>query len=126
MYEKREAIIQAYVAAYNAFDVESMVAHFSPDIVFQNVSNGTITLELEGIDAFREQAERATALFSERKQTVLSFHHSDVETEICVAYEAVLTQDLPNGWQRGQRIELQGISLFEFDGERIVGLMDEA
>ncbi|MEO0332151.1 MAG: nuclear transport factor 2 family protein, partial [Bacteroidota bacterium] len=65
-----ETIINDYVEAYNNFDVSSMVKHLDDDIVFQNVSEGEVTMELEGIEAFKVQAEQATTLFKSRKQTI--------------------------------------------------------
>lgn len=36
--EKQNSIIQSYIAAYNDFDIDRMVALFHPDVVFKNVA----------------------------------------------------------------------------------------
>ncbi|WP_157975845.1 nuclear transport factor 2 family protein [Lewinella sp. IMCC34191] len=67
MQEKRKDLVLRYLAAYNTFDVDRMMAHLSPDLVFENISNGTVNLRTEGVEAFRQQAKAATAYFSEWK-----------------------------------------------------------
>lgn len=42
---ENQAIIDNYVEAYNAFDVEGMVRLVDADILFKDVSNGEITTE---------------------------------------------------------------------------------
>lgn len=120
----RETIIQNYIDGYNSFSVDQMVANFAENIQFENVQDGQITLSLSGIDAFKEQAERAKTFFTSRRQTVKSFNHSEAETRIAVDYTAVLAMDFPNGLKRGQQLNLTGTSVFEFAGDRIVKLTD--
>lgn len=122
--KRREEIIENYVKAYNTFNVPGMTAAFHADIVFKNIQDGEITLSLEGIDAFIEQAESAKSFFSSRRQTIKSFKHEGDETEIEIEYHAVLAMDLPNGLKKGQELNLQGKSVFKFVGDRIVGLKD--
>lgn len=121
---KREAIITKYVNAYNEFDVPGMVAAFHDDIVFENVQDGKVNLSLKGIGAFAQQAESAKSFFSSRRQTVKSFKHQGAETEIEIDYHAVLALDFPNGLKKGQELNLQGRSVFTFDGDRVVKLRD--
>ncbi|WP_240040734.1 nuclear transport factor 2 family protein [Pseudocnuella soli] len=101
-----------------------MVAYFAEGIQFENVQDGQITLSLTGIDAFKEQAERAKTFFTNRRQTVKSFNHKEAETTIAVDYTAVLAMDFPNGLKKGQQLNLTGTSVFEFAGDRIVKLTD--
>ena len=121
---KREEIIKNYVNAYNEFDVPGMVAAFHEDIVFENVQGGETNLSLKGIDAFTQQAESAKSFFSSRRQTIKSVKHHEDETEIEIDYHAVLAVDFPNGLKKGQELTLQGRSVFTFDGDKIVKLMD--
>lgn len=66
----RERIINNYIEAYNRFDIEDMVIDFDTSIKFQNISNGTTDMVLDGLNAFKKQAYLAKNLFSERKQTI--------------------------------------------------------
>ncbi|RYY98595.1 MAG: nuclear transport factor 2 family protein [Chitinophagaceae bacterium] len=121
---KREELIRNYIAGYNAFDIDRMVAHFDEAVLFENCSGGVVNLSLSGLDAFREQAERAKEYFSTRTQTIRSFAHREHETEVAVDYHALLAIDLPGGPKRGEALQLQGRSIFHFSGARITRLTD--
>jgi hypothetical protein len=120
----RERIIKNYIEGYNQFDINKMVADMAEDIRFENIQNGEIDLSVEGLEAFRQQAELAKTFFSSRQQTIRSFKHSGNETEIEIDYHAILAMDFPNGLKRGQELRLTGRSVFEFDGNSIISLKD--
>ncbi|NVM63808.1 nuclear transport factor 2 family protein [Mucilaginibacter sp. P25] len=122
--QQRELIISNYVKAYNNFDVEDMLKNLAPSVKFQNISNGDVDMELDGIAAFRSQAEQATELFERREQIIRSFKHTGNKTEIAIDYNAILAADLPNGLKKGDELNLKGHSIFTFDGDKIVGIMD--
>lgn len=122
--QEREQFIQNYIQAYNNMDIEGMLATLTEDIVFENIQNGEITIRLEGKEAFREQAFQATAYFSERKQTIIHISHLEETSETEIQYWAVLAMDFPNGLKKGQIIELQGKSIFEFEEGKISRLAD--
>ncbi|XHR93586.1 nuclear transport factor 2 family protein [Mucilaginibacter sp. UC70_90] len=122
--QQRELIITNYVKAYNNFDVEDMLKNLAPSVKFQNISNGDVDMELDGIAAFRSQAEQATELFERREQIIRSFKHTGNKTEIAIDYNAILAADLPNGLKQGDELNLKGCSIFAFDGDKIVGIMD--
>ncbi|WP_332737524.1 nuclear transport factor 2 family protein [Flavihumibacter sp.] len=120
----REKIIQNYIDGYNQFDTDKMVADFDDDVIFENIQNGNVNMSLAGLQAFREQAEQAKAYFTKRKQTILSTRHSGDTSEIEINYYAVLGMDFPNGLKKGQELTMQGRSVFEFRGNRIIKLTD--
>ncbi|GGB26341.1 nuclear transport factor 2 family protein [Mucilaginibacter rubeus] len=122
--QQRELIISNYVKAYNNFDVEDMLKNLAPSVKFQNISNGDVDMELDGIAAFRSQTEQATELFERREQIIRSFKHTGNKTEIAIDYNAILAADLPNGLKKGDELNLKGHSIFTFDGDKIVGIMD--
>jgi hypothetical protein len=120
----REQIINYYINAYNNFDVNGMVANMDPSIKFENISNGQVNMTLNGLPAFIEQAEQAKAMFISRQQTVKSFKHTANQTEIDIAYYAVLAIDLPNGMKKGDELNLTGKSIFKFLDDNISELTD--
>jgi hypothetical protein len=122
--QQRELIISNYVKAYNNFDVEGMIKNLAPSVKFQNISNSDVNMELDGIEAFRGQAEQATRLFERREQIIRSFKHTGNKTEIAIDYNAVLATDLPNGLKKGDELNLKGHSIFTFNGDKVVGIMD--
>ena len=120
----REKIIQNYIDGYNSFAINKMVADFDDNIKFENIQNGQINFSLEGLEAFRQQAESAKSYFTTRQQIIKSIKHLDNKTEIEVDYNAVLAMDLPNGMKRGQELKLTGKSVFEFAEKKITKLTD--
>lgn len=120
----REKIIQNYIDGYNSFAINKMVADFDDNIKFENIQNGQINLSLEGVEAFRQQAESAKSYFTTRQQIIKSIKHLDNKTEIEVDYNAVLAMDLPNGMKSGQELKLTGKSVFEFADNKITKLTD--
>jgi hypothetical protein len=121
---QQEQIIQAYIDAYNNFDVEQMLKDLDAHIQFQNISNGEITLSISGLTAFREQAEKAKAFFSSRQQIIKNFVHNGNQTEIEIDYNAILAIDLPNGLKKGDVLDLKGKSVFTFSGLKIRAITD--
>ncbi len=121
--EKKDAV-ENYVRAYNRFDTEQMLADLDDDVIFKNISNGAVTLEIKGIDALREQAEQIVDFFTEREQKITKFCLSEDLCEIEIDYRATLAADLPNGTKAGDRIELEGRSIFHFSGGKISEIQD--
>lgn len=119
-----ERLVADYIAAYNRFDVAGMTAHLSDDVVFENIQDGVVTLRMEGIAAFRQQATAALAYFSSRTQTVLSLQHSGNTIEVCIQYSAVTAVDFPNGLRKGEPLVLSGTSFFYFKANRICRIVD--
>ncbi|WP_297337561.1 nuclear transport factor 2 family protein [Algoriphagus sp.] len=122
----REEMIQNYITAYNAFDVASMTENLSENVIFQNLSDGKITLQTEGIDEFKKQAELAVNFFESREQKITSISTGDSTLTITVDYQAVVKTDLPNGLKKGDTLNLKGKSTFVFEGETIVKIVDES
>ncbi len=124
MMDVKEQIITNYINAYNNFDVASMIKDFTENIKFENVSGGVVNMTLNGLTEFSQQAEQAKNLFSNRKQTILSFNHLENQTEIEIDYQGVLAIDLPNGLQKGAELNLKGKSIFIFEDNKITSLTD--
>ena len=122
---ERKTLVENYIRAYNRFDIAGMLENLDEKIVFKNISSGELTLELEGLDAFRKQAEYSASLFSEREQTIEKFVFTEEEDcEINIDYQAKLAADLPNGLRAGEEINLKGKSKFRFFGGKIIEIQD--
>lgn len=119
-------LIDRYLAAYNAFDVDGMLALLSPDIRFENYSGDQLTAEASGIDAFRRLAEQAGTLFSEREQRVTALELGPGRAVVGIAYRGRLAVDVPGGPAAGTVIELQGRSEFSFGEGRITRIVDRS
>lgn len=124
MKEIREKIIQNYIDGYNEFDVEKMTTDMHDDVVFQNIQNGEVNLTLNGIAAFKRQAEQVKLFFDSREQKTTAIRHDGDKVEIAIDYSAVLAVDLPNGMKKGEKLELTGKSVFKFMDNKIIELTD--
>lgn len=122
--QQRERLIQHYIESYNNFDVEGMMQDLDENVQFENISDGEVNLSIKGLDAFREQAEKAKAFFSERQQSITSFQHKDNQTEIEIDYHAILATELPNGLKKGDTLDLKGKSVFTFNSSKITAITD--
>ena len=126
MKEQYQSLIEQYVQAYNAFDVEGMLAGLSEKVLFQNISNGQVGLQTEGIEAFKQQAEAAKNYFAERRQVISSWDFQGNQVRIGIDYTAILAMDFPNGMRAGEILQMSGHSTFEFEEGKIVSIVDES
>jgi hypothetical protein len=123
-HEQQQKIIENYIAAYNNFDVETMLKNLDAHVVFRNVSNGEVDFMTNGIDEFRRQAEESARIFSEREQKITGFDFVENSVEAAISYKGKIGVDLPNGLKAGDEIALEGKSVFRFAGEKIVEIAD--
>lgn len=122
--EVAQQLVYSYIRAYNNFDVNAMLAVLHPGIEFKNMADGEVTLRIDGLSAFENQANNALQYFSERQQTITEMHISDEQTEISIDYVATLAVDLPNGLKAGERLVLKGKSIFRFKDDLIISIED--
>lgn len=120
------AVIERYLEAYNAFDVEGMLQAMAPGVVFENISGGEQTVHTEGLEALRELALQSVPLFKSRKQTIRGYREEGDRAFVDIDFEGVFAVDLPNGIRAGQALSLQGQSEFHFDHGRITYLVDRS
>ncbi|PZD97314.1 nuclear transport factor 2 family protein [Paenibacillus sambharensis] len=116
---QKEALIRQYIDAYNNFDIEGMLSVLHPNIVFRNYSNNVMEVETTGIEQFRQLARQGAKLFAQRCQTVEEIQAADSGMKATIEFEGVLADGMPNGLKAGSRINLKGLSLFEFKDGRI-------
>jgi hypothetical protein len=121
-----QRIIEEYIAAYNRFDVEGMTLHLHSNIEFRNIADGEVTHSIMGIEGFKLQAVEAAHYFSEREQRITGFTLNGNEAEVTIDYSGTLAVDLPNGLRAGEKLELQGRSLFTFEGDQIIRIEDHS
>jgi hypothetical protein len=68
-HDSRKNLVERYLAAYNRFDIDGMLALLTPDVRFENVAGGTVNAQADGIDAFRALAEQGKAMFTRARAT---------------------------------------------------------
>ena len=77
--DEKRSLIERYLAVYNAFDIDGMMALIHPDIKFENLSGGEVNATASGAEEFRRLAEQSKGLFTWRKQTVTKFWTNDAQ-----------------------------------------------
>ena len=117
-------IIENYVEAYNSFDVSGMIKLLHRNIRFRNYANGEVNTEANGIQAFRELAEKSAMTFSSRRQNIMEYRVIDDKIEVLIDYEGILAVDLPNGLKKGNKVQLKGKSVFQFEEGKISQIED--
>lgn len=115
--------VVAYVDAYNRKDIEGMMACLADDVIFEHLTNGHPVMTLAGKRAFREQAEKAAQLFSQREQTLRDRTVADDVISVKIDYSAILAVDL-NGMAAGETMTMQSHSVFVLQDRLISKLID--
>lgn len=119
-------VIQKYIAAYNAFDVDGMLKLLSPDVRFENWSGAHLNTEASGIDEFRHLAQQAKTMFSEREQRITAFKQVADSVIVSIAYRGKLAVDVPDGPSAGTALDLNGESEFAFNDRLISKIVDRS
>jgi ketosteroid isomerase-like protein len=119
-------LIDRYLAAYNAFDVDGMLSLLSQDVRFENYSDGQLTTATSGIDEFKQLAEQSKSLFSEREQRITGLEFGHDSAVATIAYRGKLAADIPNGPSAGTVLDLQGQSEFSFGNGQITKVVDRS
>lgn len=118
------ALIDRYLDAYNRLDVEGMLATLHPQVSFENITAGVITVRTQGIEEFRRLAQSTLPLFARRRQTVTSYVEQHGVAQVGIAFEGVFALDLPNGARAGQAIALGGRSEFRVHDGLLIHVAD--
>lgn len=119
-------LINRYLAAYNAFDVDGMLAVLDPALRFENYSGDQLTAGTTGIGEFRQLADRAKSLFLQREQRITAIESHDGALIADIAYRGCLAADIPDGPRAGTVLDLAGQSEFWFDGGLITKIVDRS
>lgn len=117
-------LIEKFIEFYNAFEVSKMVDLFSENCIFQNISNSNGQVECHGKEELFKMAMQSAKIFSERRQTVTNWIIGQDKIAVEIDYYAKLAIDLSNSLKKGDILNLKGISIYEFEGEKIKRLAD--
>jgi hypothetical protein len=123
---RQEELIDRYLAAYNGFDIEAMLAQLDPAVRFENYAGGELTAEASGIEAFRQLAEQSTSMFSAREQRVTRLARENGTLVADIAWRGCLAADIPDGPTAGTVLEMNGRSEFAFGADAIVRIVDRS
>ncbi len=122
--EEKRALVDRYLSAYNAFDIDGMMTALHPAIEFRNITGGEVNARASGLDELRKLAGQANAIFSSHEQTIIKFEAEDDRAAVEVQFRGVIAADFPNGMKRGQALELIGRTEFGFRDGLICAITD--
>ena len=129
----RLALIDRYLAAYNRFDVDAMLAVLSPDVRFENYSGEELTAQASGIEEFRRLAEQSRSVFAEREQRIVALDVEEGAGDCTIGtitaridFHGRLAADIPGGPPAGTVLDLQGHSVFAFKDGLIASIVDRS
>ena len=122
--EKKRALIEDFLDAYNHLDVERMIELVHPDIEFKNISRGEVDAIASGLKDFRALAEQSAQLFSSRRQTATKLELDNEVASVEITFTGVLAIEMPSGMKAGETLQVTGRSEFMFGDEKIYQLTD--
>ncbi|WP_417786087.1 nuclear transport factor 2 family protein [Tenacibaculum sp.] len=122
--KKELRLIKTYIEGYNSFDVDKMLSVLNKSIVFENYTNNSLTLKLNGINQFKKQAEKVLLFFSKRKQEIEEIITKEEHYEVHLKYTATLQVDLSEELKKGNQLNLKGKSIFFFQNDTITKIED--
>ncbi|MDQ0011576.1 steroid delta-isomerase-like uncharacterized protein [Luteibacter jiangsuensis] len=123
------ALIEAYLDAYNRFDIEGMLATLSDDVRFEHYSGGELSVATDGKADFEKLARVGATMFASRQQFVTELREVGEAGDTVVAdiqFHGEIADDIPDGPGAGTVIEMRGTSAFRFAGGKIAQVIDNA
>ena len=123
------ALIEAYLDAYNRFDIEGMLATVSDDVRFEHHSGGELSVATDGKADFEKLARVGAAMFASRQQFVTELREVGTAGDTVIAdiqFHGEIADDIPDGPGAGTVIEMRGTSEFRFAAGKISRVIDKA
>lgn len=115
-----------YVRAYNAKDVDRLLARFDDACVFESISAGKIAIRARGRSELEALARKSADAFASREQKVITLTGGEGRIVAEIEFRAVLHKDLTPELKAGSRLDLRGVSVCEIANGKIVRLADYA
>lgn len=117
-------IINRYIQSYNDRDIEGMLDCVTEDVVFENISNASQSMRLEGRKQMGDVARLSGNAFSYRRQRLISLVVGEGKAAAEIEFEGKAAVDLPNGVKAGETVKIRGASFFEFRGRLLSRIAD--
>ncbi|MEC7290446.1 MAG: nuclear transport factor 2 family protein [Pseudomonadota bacterium] len=119
-----EDIINRYIQSYNDRDIEGMLDCVTEDVIFENISNASQSMRLEGREQMGEVARLSGNAFSYRRQRMINLIIGEGKASAEIEFEGKAAVDLPNGVRAGETVKIRGASFFEFRGRLLSRIAD--
>ncbi|WP_448100369.1 nuclear transport factor 2 family protein [Luteibacter jiangsuensis] len=122
----RQALVEAYIDAYNRFDIDGMLATLSDDVRFEHHAGDELAVATDGKGEFEKLARVGAAMFASRTQTVAAMNVRGDTLVATIDFHGEVAEDIPEGPRAGTVIEMTGTSEFGFAGGKICRVIDKA
>jgi len=120
----RHALIDAYIDAYNHFDIERMLALVTDDVRFEHHTGDELSVATSGKAELEKLARVGAALFASRHQKLVRMHEEGTVVIATIDFHGEIAEDIPDGPGAGSIIEMQGTSEFGFHNGKINRIID--
>jgi steroid delta-isomerase-like uncharacterized protein len=118
-------LIERYLRCYKDKDIDTMLALFAEDVVFESVSNTAGVTRTSGKGELEQLARMSAEWFEQRRQTPVAWVVDGSHVALEIDYWCRLAKDLPDGTKKaGQEMTLRGASFFTIENGRIRRLVD--
>lgn len=122
----RQALVEAYIDAYNRFDIDGMLATLSADVRFEHYGGGELAVATNGKAEFEKLARVGAAMFASRTQRVTAMEVRGETLVVGIDFHGEVAEDIPEGPSAGTVIDMTGTSEFEFADGKICRVIDKA
>ncbi|WP_413624238.1 nuclear transport factor 2 family protein [Luteibacter sp. Lutesp34] len=122
----RQALVEAYIDAYNRFDIDGMLATLSDDVRFEHHAGGELAVATDGKEEFEKLARVGAAMFASRTQAVTAMEVRGDTLVVTIDFHGEVAEDIPEGPRAGTVIEMTGTSEFGFADGKICRVVDKA
>ncbi|MGN6092630.1 MAG: nuclear transport factor 2 family protein [Luteibacter jiangsuensis] len=122
----RQALVEAYIDAYNRFDIDGMLATLSDDVRFEHHAGGQLAVATDGKADFEKLARVGAAMFASRTQRITAMEASGEALVASIDFHGEVAEDIPEGPRAGSVIDMTGTSEFGFAGGKICRVVDKA
>lgn len=103
--------------------MKKMLLPLHSKIVFENYKKGELNMKLDGVKAFKKQAQKGFQMFSKRRQEILSIEYKEEVCEAVINYSATLKVSVGEK-KAGEVMNTTGKSIYHFKDDRIVKIED--
>lgn len=117
--EEKRAVLEGYVHAFNAFDLEGMISFLHLDARLITIVDGDVICSVDGIDGVHSHEFTESARCSSRKKTIMECYERGGRVVLELSYSCVLATDQPDGLKAGDTVTLEGIAEVAFIDDKI-------
>jgi hypothetical protein len=119
---KKRVMIEQYIQAYNAMDVEGMMENLDQTIEFEFQLDGRIEMKITGFREFREQAEKNLLNFSHRHQKIMGYRMEGNSIFVNIEFRGTISPEFAQS--DNQILELKGTAEFVFFEGKIIQIIE--